>query len=82
MTGDEHAHGGIGGGQECTLCPICAVLQAVESTRPEVLTHLLAAGRELAAALKMVAETHLDAADEAASEARGPSGRLRRIEFD
>jgi hypothetical protein len=73
--------GGIGGGQECTLCPVCALLQAVDSTRPEVLAHLYAAGRELATALRLVAETHLAQSEEAADRAP-TSGRLRRIEFD
>lgn len=87
MTEEAHHHGGrggIGGGQECTLCPICALLQAVESTRPEVMAHLYAAARELATALKMVAETHLAQSEEAADGGGAPASgrRLRRIEFD
>lgn len=53
----EHHHlppteGGFGGGQECVLCPVCVLLQAVNSARPEVMRHLLAAGRELTMALQ------------------------------
>ena len=60
--GDHEAHwGGIGGSPECLLCPICVLLQALSSTRPEVSQHLLAAGRELALALKAGLESQAEA---------------------
>lgn len=58
---EQHSHehpplGGIGGSAECVLCPICVLLQALTSARPEVSEHLLAAARELSLALQAVLE--------------------------
>lgn len=39
-------------GGECRSCPVCLVLQVLQEVRPEVRTHLVAAGRELALALR------------------------------
>lgn len=58
---------GIGGGEECVLCPVCVLLQAVSTTRPDVMRHLLAAGRELTLALQAVLEQQTEA--EAAADA-------------
>lgn len=64
-----------GSGQECALCPICVVLQALSTSRPEVTDHLIAAGRELTRALITLLEAH---------EGRGQDDepRLQRIPVD
>lgn len=88
----RHDHGalpraGIGGGPECTLCPICVLLQAMTSVRPEVTQHLLNAGRELALALTAVLETQAEAYGHASSRHRERTEstarpRVQRIEVD
>lgn len=72
---DHRADGGIGGGQECLLCPVCVLLQALHSTKPEVTRHLLAAGRELTLALQALLEQHIEAAGE-------PDTSLERIDVE
>lgn len=74
-THDHPPAAGIGGSDECLLCPVCVLLQAVTSLRPEVTRHLLAAGRELTQALQALLES------EAASQ-RQPAERLQRIDLD
>ncbi|CAN5360503.1 hypothetical protein BH23ACT9_BH23ACT9_16140 [soil metagenome] len=76
--GAPHAHG-IGGSPECQLCPVCVVLQAVGTSRPDVTAHLLAAARELALAVKSVAEGHGEASDRAQAVV---NDRLTRINID
>jgi hypothetical protein len=84
-TRDEHVHEppehrhGVGGSPECQLCPVCVVLQALGSTRPDVTAHLLAAARELALAVKGVAEGRVEAADRAQA---AMGDRLTRIDID
>lgn len=73
-----HLHG-FGGSPECQLCPICVVLQAVGTSRPDVTSHLLAAARELALAVKAVAEGHVESADRAQAVM---DDRLTRINID
>jgi hypothetical protein len=67
----DHATGG-----PSRLCPLCLLIDAASDLRPEVRTHLRAAGRELALALKA-------ALDDLGppSEADERSG-LRRIDLD
>jgi hypothetical protein len=67
--------GAVGGGQECLACPICVLLQALSTTRPEVLQHLLAAGRELTLALQAVVDSQRDAHE------RG-TGKAQRINVE
>lgn len=55
----------VGGSPECQLCPICVVLQALGTSRPDVTQHLLAAVRELVLALKVVGEGQVEALDRA-----------------
>jgi hypothetical protein len=75
----QHQHGSlgaaIGGGEECALCPICVLLQALSSTRPEATEHLRAAARELVQALQVVLEGHDHRRD------RDPQ-RLQRIRVE
>jgi hypothetical protein len=77
-TNEEHAHAGIGGSPECLLCPVCVLLQAASTARPEVVQHLLGAARELALALKAAAESQAESYDRARERAEG----LRRIKID
>lgn len=78
---ENHAHphesspGGAGGGQECVLCPICVLLQALSSTRPEVTEHLVAAGREFTRALRCALDGH-------AERSRRTEEGLQRIRVD
>lgn len=62
-------------GAECVLCPVCVLLQAVSSSRPEVTQHLVAAGRELTRALAVLLEGHDD-------RSRRSEQRLQRISVD
>jgi hypothetical protein len=71
--------GGIGGSPECLLCPVCVLLQAFSTSRPEVTEHLLAAGKELLLALNAVLESQAEAYDRAAERA---GQRLERIKVD
>lgn len=77
-TGGQHSHG-FGGSPECQLCPICVLLQALGSTRPDVTTHLLSAARSLALAVKTAAEGQLEATDRAQA---AMNDRLTRINID
>lgn len=59
-------------GSECRSCPVCLVLQALQEARPEVRTHLVAAGRELVLALRAALAQDM-ASDE--GERQGAGGR-------
>lgn len=89
----SHEHGaipahGIGGGPECTLCPVCVLLQALSSMRPEIMQHLLNAGRELTLALTAMLESQAEAHGHASSrhrertETAGSGRRVQHIEVD
>jgi predicted RNA polymerase sigma factor len=69
----------MGGGAECLACPICVILQALSSARPEVMAHLLAASRELTLAFQALVDAQADAARAAATRA---GGRVTRIRVD
>jgi hypothetical protein len=95
MDDEQHQHGhegfvghGIGGGPECTLCPVCVLLQAMTSVRPEVTQHLLNAGRELVLALTAALEAQAEAYDHASTrqrertESAASRGRVEHIRID
>ncbi|MPZ74069.1 MAG: hypothetical protein GEU74_12710 [Nitriliruptorales bacterium] len=95
MDDEQHRHGpegfpghGIGGGAECTLCPVCVFLQAVSTVRPEVMQHLLSAGRELTLALTAALEVQAEAYDHASTrqrertESAAARRRVERIPLD
>jgi hypothetical protein len=95
MDDEQHGHGhegfaghGIGGGPECTLCPVCVLLQAMTSVRPEVTQHLLNAGRELVLALTAALEAQAEAYDHASTrqrertESAATRQRVERIRID
>lgn len=75
MPEEAHRHSRPGDSPECLLCPVCVLLQALTTARPEVTQHLAAAGRELTLALKAALDDHADAHD-------GARERLRRIKID
>lgn len=75
MPEDAHEHHDHEAHPECLMCPICVVLQALASARPEVTRHLVAASRELSLALKAVLDDHVGANEP-------PGGKLRRIKID
>jgi hypothetical protein len=56
------------------LCPIGAALSAAQQVRPEVIEHLLIAGRELMLVAKAVLDARLADAEE-------PAPTLERIEI-
>ncbi len=84
---DAHEHG-PGASPECALCPVCVLLQALTTARPEVTGHLLAAGRELTLALKAAIDAQVDGYDAASTRAAArsapaaPAPRLQRIPVD
>lgn len=65
MADDAHQHAGDGESPECLLCPVCALLQALATSRPEVTKHLMAAGRELTLALQAALDGHAQAHEHA-----------------
>ncbi len=73
-----HTHG-FGGSPECQLCPVCVLLQAIGTSRPDVTSHLLAAAREVALAVKSVVEGQVEATDRAQAVM---NDRLTRINID
>lgn len=79
---DGHAPGtpghGIGGGPECTLCPVCVLLQAMSSVRPEATAHLLNAGRELTLAFTAMLEAQAEAYDHASTRHRERTEQVTR----
>lgn len=75
MPEDAHRHDGPEGRQECLICPICVVLQALSTSRPEVTRHLVAASRELSLALRAILDDHSETHE-------SPDGQLRRIKID
>ena len=78
MPGMEHADHAAHGDQPCRSCPVCMLIEAVGSSRPEVAGHLRAAGRELSLAMRAA----LEAMPEDPDASDRPDGRLRRINLD
>lgn len=74
----EHEHS-----SDCAYCPICATIAVVRNTKPEVLDHLAAAGRELIAALGLLleeAEGVIATAEEKRAEEQ-KRARVRKIDI-
>ena len=63
----------------CTVgfCPLCLAVSALQPLKPDVVEHLLNAGRELLMALKAVVEAR---ADDVSGEDEDPR-RLERIDI-
>lgn len=75
MPEEAHGHGHQGASPECLVCPICVLLQALTTSRPEVTRHLVAAGRELTLAMKAAFDDHVQGHERA-------DARLQRINID
>jgi hypothetical protein len=58
------------------FCPICMTVTAVGEIKPEVVEHLLLAGRELMLAFKAVIDAHLEG-----TESR-PAEKLERLTIE
>jgi hypothetical protein len=74
----EHEHS-----SDCAYCPICATIAVVRNTKPEVVDHLAAAGRELIAALGLLleeAEGVIATAEEKRAEEQ-KKARVRKIDI-
>jgi hypothetical protein len=69
---------------DCAYCPICATINVVRNTRPEVLDHLAGAVRELLVAASMMieeAESVIGAAQQARPDPEEESAsKVRRID--
>ncbi|MFP5309359.1 MAG: hypothetical protein ACLGIR_07235 [Actinomycetes bacterium] len=75
-TDDSAAHRhDPGDSAACQVCPVCAVIRAVEQARPEVVAHLGEAVRHLAAAARAVLDAH-------AHGVGGPGGGYEPIDLD
>lgn len=48
---------GVGGSEECKVCPVCQLLRVLATTRPEVAGHLGDAAGSLVAAMRTAIET-------------------------
>lgn len=56
----DHRHGAVDA--YCHVCPICALLRALEDVRPEVLVHLTEAARHVTLAAKAVVDAQAERA--------------------
>jgi hypothetical protein len=59
----------------CQVCPVCALLRALEQARPEVVAHLGEAVRHLSAAARALLDAHADTAGR-------PAGGFEHIDLD
>ncbi len=78
---EPSAPDGADGGHVCNvaLCPISMALSAAERVQPEVVAHLLVAGREFFLAAKAVMDAR---ADDLGTDARsGEPSRMERIDI-
>jgi hypothetical protein len=62
-------------GSECRSCPVCLILRALEEVRPDVRAHLVAAGRELALALRAALASDSDSGRPSDVASDSDSGR-------
>jgi hypothetical protein len=76
---DEHT-------SDCAYCPICATIAVVRKTRPEVLTHLAVAAREMIIAAGIMLEEAESFVGSGPAEDQSPGDddetepRVRRID--
>lgn len=66
-------------GGKCRSCPVCLLVQAFQEARPDVQAHLVAAGRELALALRAALASERPS-DMAPDDVSGDSERGRSSE--
>jgi hypothetical protein len=62
----------------CTVafCPICLVVTAIGDARPELIEHLMVAGREMLLAARAVIDARLQTMEET------PTSELKRIRIE
>jgi hypothetical protein len=68
----------------CTVgfCPICLAVTAMQPLRPDVIEHLLVAGREFLLAARAVIDARSEQFDGDREEVRrGKAGRLEKIDI-
>jgi hypothetical protein len=79
----EHRDGSAEAGKAehptCTVafCPICLVVTTIGEARPELVEHLLVAGRELLLAARAVIDSRLESMEE-----QEPSSGIQRIQVE
>lgn len=56
------------------LCPICTTVSMLGESRPELVEHLLSAGREMLLAVRAIIDARL--------EESVPAGKLQRLHID
>ena len=79
LFGEKHEHP-----PECAYCPICATINIVRDTRPELLDHLAAAARELILAAGIILEEAGEKLGNESNQPSSPSGdakKVRRIDL-
>jgi hypothetical protein len=64
---------------DVAFCPICLMVTAIGDIRPELVEHLLLAGRELLLAARSVIDARLETMDK---EEKEGGGGLQRIRID
>jgi hypothetical protein len=69
-------------GNECRSCPVCLILRALEEVRPDVRAHLVAAGHELALALRAAVASNSDSGTPSDVASNSDSGRPSDETFD
>lgn len=65
----------------CGACPICATARTLGEARPELVAHLLEAGRHLTAAIRAMVDPSGDRSDDGSDE-DPDDDRVRRIDLD
>jgi hypothetical protein len=63
------------GSASCSVCPLCQSITVLRQVRPETVSHLLAAGSALAAALRSVVPA-------APGAGTSPASRVQHIDLD
>lgn len=61
---------------QVALCPLCTVVTAVGELKPEVLDHLLLAGREVLLAVRALIDARLE------GQEPSPSSKLQRLTIE
>jgi hypothetical protein len=75
---------GSGRAPICTVafCPICTAVSLVGEVQPELMEHLLLAGREMLLAARALIDARLESTDPASGEAGPAKPRMEHISID